>query len=622
MKEHWKKFVNRMIRIVRRLGLQKRFLLLVVFAVIFPLLFLETATFFSVRRVFQLSNYENMQQELDSYNVLVNNRLREYSSVGNKIATSLYTIKMLEKTSSDKQLDDFIQTNEYYKFLDEWAGELEDYIAVEVINKKGFIAYKPYQFTDSRLEESVLFSHIMSLEERQVWLGAFKWENTDKYSSPPSRKNLQYPLIISTKVKGAYSSDYLGCVNLYIDQFLLSDLLSEVLNYREKTSSLFSEEELFFIDRSGKIVSHKDPGQIGTYIEKELKENLKQNKIDQPESKVVFLNGGREKKLVFYSESKLTGMRMVALVDYKEFYQVINQIFKMMVFFSVLVLVVAGIVSWLYFISIKKPINQIVAGMKQVEKNNFSVVVEDEGKDELNYLTQRFNKMVNRTGELIDQKISMETEKKDAELRVLEEQINPHFLYNTLDMINWIAFERNDEKTCHIIESLSEFYRTGLNSGERIYTVRQEITHVSAYIEIQKERYQGKIKYHFDIQEETYPYEMVKVALQPLVENAIVHGIIPKGSKGNIWIAVKMENHEILFRVADDGQGLSEKQTMEKKSGRSSYGLRNVDARIKMYFGEDYGVRLEPGENGNGAVSVIRIPARMGGDGNEDLIGG
>mgnify|MGYP000653499771 CR=1 FL=1 len=84
--------------------------------------------------------------------------------------------------------------------------------------------------------------------------------------------------------------------------------------------------------------------------------------------------------------------------------------------------------------------------MKQVEKNNFSVVVEDEGKDELNYLTQRFNKMVNRTGELIDQKISMETEKKDAELRVLEEQINPHFLYNTLDMINWIAFERNDVK--------------------------------------------------------------------------------------------------------------------------------------------------------------------------------
>ena len=209
-----------------------------------------------------------------------------------------------------------------------------------------------------------------------------------------------------------------------------------------------------------------------------------------------------------------------------------------------------------------------------------------------------------------------------AEFRALQAQINPHFLYNTLDMINWIAFERNDEKTCHIIESLSEFYRTGLNSGERIYTVRQEITHVSAYIEIQKERYQGKIKYHFDIQEETYPYEMVKVALQPLVENAIVHGIIPKGSKGNIWIAVKMENHEILFRVADDGQGLSEKQTMEKKSGRSSYGLRNVDARIKMYFGEDYGVRLEPGENGNGAVSVIRIPARMGGDGNEDLIGG
>ena len=163
----------------------------------------------------------------------------------------------------------------------------------------------------------------------------------------------------------------------------------------------------------------------------------------------MFLNEGRDKKLVFYSESELTGMRMVALVDYKEFYQVINQIFETMVLFSMLVLGIAGIVSWLYFISVKKPIDHIVTGMKQVEKNNFSVVVEDAGKDELNYLTQRFNKMVSRTGELIQQKISMETEKKDAELRVLEEQINPHFLYNTLDMINWIAFERNDEKTCH-----------------------------------------------------------------------------------------------------------------------------------------------------------------------------
>ncbi len=622
MKEHWKKAVNRMIEGVRRMGLQKRFLLLVVFAVIFPLLFLETATFFSVRRVFQLSNYENMQQELDSYNVLVNNRLREYSSVGNKIATSLYTIKMLEKTSSDKQLDDFIQANEYDKLLDEWTGELDDYIAVEVINKRGFITYKPYQFTDSCLEESTLFSHIMRREERQVWLGAFNWENMDKYSSPPSKKNLQYPLIISTKVKGAYSSDYLGCVNLYIDQFLLSDLLSEVLNYREKTSSLFSEEELFFIDSSGKIISHKDSGQIGNQIEKELKENLEQNEIDRPESKIVFLNEGRDKKLVFYSESELTGMRMVALVDYKEFYQVINQIFETMVLFSMLVLGIAGIVSWLYFISVKKPIDHIVTGMKQVEKNNFSVVVEDAGKDELNYLTQRFNKMVSRTGELIQQKISMETEKKDAELRVLEEQINPHFLYNTLDMINWIAFERNDEKTCHIIESLSEFYRTGLNSGERIYTVGQEIKHVSAYIEIQKERYQGKIQYHFQIEEETCPYEMVKVALQPLVENAIVHGIIPKGSKGNIWITVKKVHNEILFLVTDDGLGLGAKQKDGEQTGKASYGLRNVDARIKMYFGEDYGVRLEPGENGCGAVSVIRIPARMGGDGNEDFIGG
>lgn len=622
MKKHGKLLTKKIIRMVRKQGLQKRFLLLVVCVIILPLLFLETATFYSVKKAFESRNFETMQQELDSYNSLVNNRLTEYSSVGNRIATSLYTIKMLEKTSSDKQLYDFIQANEYDKQLDDWTGDLDEYIAVEVISKKGFITSKPYRFVDNDLKNSELFNHIMEQDKRRVWLGAYDWENKDRYTSPPGKQDFQYPLVVSTKVKGAYSSDYLGCVNLYIKQSFMIELVTEVLNYREENKSLFTEEELFFIDDDGKIISHKDASMIGTSIPQELEENLEENTVNDPKSRVVYLDQGKERKLVFFSESELTGMRVIGLVDYDEFYQVINHIFRMVLFFSILVLVIAGVISWLYFISIRTPISQIMWGMKKVEKNDFTVVVEDDGNDELTDLTQRFNKMVRKTGELIEQKIFMEREKKDAELRVLEEQINPHFLYNTLDMINWIAYEKNDEKICHIIEALSDFYRLGLNSGERIYTVEQEIKHVRAYVEIQKERFQGKINYFFDIQEETYPYDMVKIVLQPLVENAIVHGIIPKETQGNIWISVQKKGQEIVFTVLDDGVGLHNNRNKSRKNMSGSYGLHNVDERIKLYFGKEYGVTLESGKEGVGVAAVIRIPALMGGKKDENFIGG
>lgn len=610
----WKKAILK----VRKFKLQKRFLWLVVFAVILPLLFLEAVTFYSVKRVFQLSNYKSMQQELDSYNQLVNSKLQEYCSAGNKIATSLYTIKMLEKTSSEKQLKDFIQISEYHKLLEQWTGELSEFIAVEVIDKKGFISYRPYQFVEERLEDSTLFSQIMNQEQRQIWLGAYLWENNDRYSAPPVKQDLQYPLICSTKVKGAYAPDYLGCVNLYVKRSLLNDLVSDVLNYRQESSSLFKEEEIFFIDENAKIVSHINDLKIGSYIENELKENLKHNKIGDPKSKIVYLNQGKDKRIVFFSKSEMTGMQMIALVDYEKFYQNMNQIFRIMLIFSFFMLLVAGGVSWVYFFSIMNPIHHIVLGMKQVEKNDFTVVVEDDGKDELNELIQKFNKMVKKSNELIEQKIEMERRKKDAELRILEEQINPHFLYNTLDMINWIAFEKKEDKICHIVKLLSDFYRIGLNLGERIYTVEEEIRHITAYIEIQKERFQGKISYYFEVHPGVSSYRMVKLVLQPLVENAIVHGIIPKETGGNIWIKVYKEEQEIVFIVRDDGIGIS-RERITKRTDKRGYGLHNVDARIKMYFGQAYGVSLENVGNGCGAVAIVRIPAVIGGKNNEDF---
>ncbi len=619
MKKCWKKVAELLINLVRKMKLQKRFLLLNLFAVIFPLLFLEIATFFSVKHVFQVSNFENMQQKLYSYRELVENRLMEFSSAGNKIATSLYTIHMLQKSSDEKQLEDFVKMNEYDKLLDEWMGELADYVTAEVISTTGLIIYKPYQFVKDPPENSLLFQDIMAQDRRQVWLGARNWENTDRYSAAPAKTDLYCPLIVSTKVKGAYSSEYLGCVNLYIRQSLLASLVEEVLKSSRDADVFFADEEIFFIDGEGRIVSHRDTAKIGRKIDAGMEKILEEALPGSTEGRVTVDEDGK-KKLVFSSEGRLTGMRIVALVDYEEFYQTINGIFRMMVIFSILVLAVACGISWFYFVSIKRPLVHIMGAMEQVENDDFTVTVEDTGRDELHELACQFNEMIRINGILIEQKICAEREKKDAEFRILEEQINPHFLYNTLDMINWIAYEKKEKKICHIISALSDFYRLGLNAGRHIYTIREEIRHVKAYIEIQKERYPEKTEYHFDVGDECLSCEVVKVTLQPLVENAIVHGILKKEGKGNIWIRICRKDQEIIMEVADDGAGLCTEQP-ETGTG-SGYGLRSVDTRIRMYFGEEYGLSFSAGGAGTGAVARIRIPVVIGGRSDENFTGG
>lgn len=607
---------EKIIQLVRQIKLKKRFWLFLILAIVLPVILLEIFTFSAVRYQFQLRNFKTMQQELDSYNSLINNKLHEFSSVGTYIATNMYTIKMMNRNVNDWELEDYIQMSNYYRSLEDWTGSLEGFITVEVISKDGLIIEKPYQYINENLEESNIYKTIMEDSERQMWLGAYPLEYKERYLPWPSLKEYQYPLIVSTKVKSSYSSEYLGCVNLYIKQSLVRKLIENVLNYSGDNNSCFTENNIFYIDDCGKIVFHNDINKIGDNIERNLKEKLDSYDITDSKAKIICLDR-KDKKIVFSSVSELTGMTMVGLVDYDEFYRGLNSIFQYALFFTTIIVGFMAVILWLYFASIQNPISMLISGIRQVEENNLTVVVKDEGKDELSDLIETFNQMITQIASLMEQKISLEQKKKEADLKVLEEQINPHFLYNTLDMINWIAYERGDEKICEIIESLSDFYRLGLNSGESIYTVRQEIQHVKAYMKIQKERFHGMVNCYFDVQQEVCSCAVVKIILQPLVENAIVHGILPMKKPGNIWISVYKDKDEVVLSVLDDGVGFKEKQI--KKMRSDGYGLYNVDERIKMYFGSSYGLFLENGEDGKGAKVTIRIPMIVRDEINENF---
>ncbi|MBZ4671523.1 MAG: two-component system, sensor histidine kinase YesM [Clostridiales bacterium] len=269
--------------------------------------------------------------------------------------------------------------------------------------------------------------------------------------------------------------------------------------------------------------------------------------------------------------------------------------------------------------SIARPVRRLYEATKKVSAGDFSIRVPKGGTYELSGLAESFNQMTERIGMLVEDIKTEKENKRLAELRLLQAQINPHFLYNTLDAISWLAEGGQNEKVVEMIGSLSRFFRLSLSEGRDFITVREEEAHVRSYLEIQKARYQDILEYEIDIDRSLHEYSCLKLLLQPLAENALYHGIKEKRGKGLIRISGRFENGDIIFCVSDNGAGIPEKEleriscglqkgSLERGKG---FGLSNVDERIKLNYGENYGIRLES-VLGEGTSVFVKIPALSG----------
>lgn len=204
---------------------------------------------------------------------------------------------------------------------------------------------------------------------------------------------------------------------------------------------------------------------------------------------------------------------------------------------------------------------------------------------------------------------------RKAEFELLQAQINPHFLYNTLDAIVWSAEAGNQKQVVSMVGSLSDFFRTSLNKGKEIVTIREELQHVRSYLEIQQIRYQDILTYEIDVPEEIYNYTIPKITVQPVVENALYHGIKNKRGGGKIIVTGGDLGEYIQITVKDDGSGMTperlneirENLKKEKPEDNTIYGLYNINERIKLSFGDNYGVGIDSTEGG-GTIVNIRLP--------------
>ena len=265
--------------------------------------------------------------------------------------------------------------------------------------------------------------------------------------------------------------------------------------------------------------------------------------------------------------------------------------------------------------SITEPIGALAQKAQKLGEGNFGVEPIETKSTEIQMLDNGFNEMVSRINTLMEKQIEDQKYLHRTELELLQAQINPHFLYNTLDSIAILAENHRDEEVVKMVTSLSVFFRNSLSKGRNIITLRAERDQVSSYLEIQKIRYSDILDYEIHIPEELLDCTVPKLVLQPLVENAIYHGTKNKRGIGCIIISGESSGGDILLRVTDDGAGMDEEQLNALQAGvyedrHTGLGLVNVHKRIKLYCGEGYGLSFES-TLGKGTTVSVRLPKNI-----------
>ncbi|MGO0062447.1 histidine kinase [Brevibacillus fluminis] len=440
----------------------------------------------------------------------------------------------------------------------------------------------------------------------QSWF-ALAQENPKNLSfSLPHVQNLfkgQYPWVVSMSKSVTIHQN-----NRQIPGVLLMDVNFKTIDDLSRKVSLGKKGYVYIIDLVGNIVYH--PQQQLIYIGLKNENRLlplRYSYGSYPD------DSAEDKRLITIKTVDSIGWKIIGVSYMDEIVttkkEISGFIFWLLIVVAIIVLLLLSYLS----ARISRPIKMLERSMKQVESGDLTVAASVKGSHEVEQLSHRFNLMVARIRQLMDQIIAEQEAKRKSELEVLQAQINPHFLYNTLNSAVRMAGIGKKEDVITTITSLSKLFRLSLGRGKPIITVAEELEHIRHYLIIQKMRYKQKFAYEIEAEEAALGCLTLKLLLQPIVENAIYHGIEQMADPGFIRIRAAVIGERILFQVSDNGLGMRPDvcaqilQGEHQSKGGSGVGVKNIHERIRLYYGEAYGVSIESEEE-MGTVVSIWIP--------------
>lgn len=330
------------------------------------------------------------------------------------------------------------------------------------------------------------------------------------------------------------------------------------------------------------------------------------------------------KRLVTVHSLKQVGWRVVGVSYIGELLVSKKEIIIPLIILTLLALVVAFLISKRIVSQTAKPIRELTEHMQEIELGKLGVEIDTQSDtEEIQCLTASFKEMVYKIEGLIEQVEDNQKKLRRSELKVLQSQINPHFLYNSLDTIIWLGEREECEKVVQMTAALARYFRLSLSKGKEVITIYEEVEHVKHYLQIQKIRYASKLAYTIEVSPDIFDEMIVKIVLQPLVENALYHGIKDLEEGGYIRVLGFREGNNIILEVYDNGKGMSREQIKNILKAPSStsitkggVAIKNVHERIQVYFGQDYGLSYES-EYGKWTKVRITIPVIETGEWDE-----
>lgn len=467
---------------------------------------------------------------------------------------------------------------------------------------------------NSTLATKIRYSYLLIIIPMLVLITTcfyYIWDSNNRYAEMINSAVIASEFSLDFKKDFDYETYLLIIGNKSIEESGLDGLLSEANRVVGGLTSLEGSQENERRLRS----AQKYLSNLSTYIDR-IKKNLEEgnkyeDNIEIWENDVQIVTQLLGETIFDYIYYEIKGIE-VARAEYQEFY--LGMVRYSLIAFG-LVIILLVFLSYYIPQSISKPITRLSEVTDAVTKGDLSVRSDVVTGGEVGILSDSLNLMIDKINDLLAQVTKEQVSLRKAELELLQSQINPHFLYNTLDTIVWLAEGSDQAKVVSMVESLSDFFRTSLNQGKDVITIREELQHVRSYLEIQQVRYQDILEYEIDVPEELFKYHIPKITIQPLVENALYHGIKNRRRKGKILITGVEQPDCFLLYVTDNGIGMQEEKLQEimthiydnssKREG--AYGLYNVNERIRLKFGDAYGVFLSSTYE-EGTVCEVKLP--------------
>ena len=444
---------------------------------------------------------------------------------------------------------------------------------------------KWYKKAQQSEQELVLSSHVQNLVA-----GEYKWVFT-----------------LSKRLEDSFGSS--------TDDFLIIDMNYEIIRDLCEEVSLGENGYVYILDENGEIVYHPQQQLILSGVKDELmQEVLAQNGV------ISHTDAEGNDKLYTSCKSDKTGWTVVGVSYMSEIIRNERVIHNIYISVAVVLLVMALIIAVSLSRQITKPIKCLQDVMQRNQRGGFELEhVPVQGRNEISSLCVSYNHMIEYIGELLEINIQKMKEQQWSELRALQAQINPHFLYNTLDSIIWMIETEEQEQAIKMTSALARFFQQSIGTSEIFVTIREELEYTRQYLIIQRMRYKDKLDFDIQVNQDILNMNIIKMVLQPLVENSLYHGLKYKKGQGVIRIAGYRLKDKILIKVSDNGIGmdkdtlnklfeLKEKSEEQKSKG---IGLANIQNRLRLYYGEEYGLTVDS-EKGIGTTITVVIPVDEG----------